>query len=183
MSSRKTIGLAGLAIFLFIAVLYFMKNMVYINSEERGVVPSAYEESGHRPEPLEPGWHLLRIGEKAVIYNLEPQTYVMPNVTNTDDSIRSRTSDGQEVFVDASVTYRINPDTLLQLHINWHNRYEDSLVRPAARSFIRDVISQYTFFEITTKRPEVEKAIFNLLNNFLMENYLILEKFTIQDIH
>ena len=50
-----------------------------------------------------------------------------------DDSIRARTKDGQEVILDASVIYQVDPGKVVPLHIVWQNRYEDGIVRPEAQ--------------------------------------------------
>ena len=52
----------------------------------------------------------------------------------------ARTSDGQEVKVDASVIYSIDPQKVTQIHIEWQNRYSTDLVRPISRGIIRDTL-------------------------------------------
>ena len=54
-----------------------------------------------------------------------------------DDSIRAETKDGQEVIIDASVIYQIDPHKVVPLHVIWQKRYEDGLVPPEARGSIR----------------------------------------------
>ena len=75
-------------------------------------------------------------------------------------SIRARTRDGQQVSVDASVIYAIDPAKVIDLHIKWQDRYEDNLIRPEARGVIRDAVSQYDVEEIVSgKRAEMEEQI------------------------
>ncbi len=77
-----------------------------------------------------------------------------------DDSIQCRTKDGQQVFIDASVIYSIDPVHLINLHITWQGRFEESVVRPVVRSAIRDAVSQFGVEEIvSTKRAELEQTI------------------------
>ena len=47
-----------------------------------------------------------------------------------DDSITARTADGQEIFVDASIIYSIEPSQVIQVHIDWQDTYVEGLVRP-----------------------------------------------------
>ena len=52
---------------------------------------------------------------------------------------------------------------MIQVHIEWQNRYMNDLVRPQARGIIRDVVSQYRVDEVvSTKRdrddPGIERA-------------------------
>ena len=79
-----------------------------------------------------------------MLYPISKQTYTMSIAPNEgqmsgDDSISARTSDGQEVMVDASVIYQIDPTKVTQMHIQWQDRYSDDLVRPVSRGVIRDV--------------------------------------------
>ena len=79
-----------------------------------------------------------------------------------DDSILARTSDGQEVKVDATVIYAINPADVIKVHIAWQTRYPEGLVRPLSRGVIRDAISQFGVEEVySTKRGEVSDLISN----------------------
>jgi regulator of protease activity HflC (stomatin/prohibitin superfamily) len=164
--------------------------LVFINPEERGVVISALDSRGYRPEPLTPGlrW-VVPFAERVERYKISRQTYTMSAVaqegqTPGDDSIRARTKDGQEVFIDASLIYAIDTSKVIQLHINWQSRYEDQVVRPAARNAIRDAVSQYGVEEIvSTKRAEMESLISESLSEKMQENDLVLVDFLLRDIH
>jgi regulator of protease activity HflC (stomatin/prohibitin superfamily) len=101
-----------------------------------------------------------------------------------DDSIRARTKDGQEVIIDASVIYQIDPTKVVPLHIVWQTRYEDGFVRPEARGSIRDAVSQYGVEEVvSTKRAEMVQIISDTLGASLAENNLRLIDFVLRDIH
>jgi regulator of protease activity HflC (stomatin/prohibitin superfamily) len=100
-----------------------------------------------------------------------------------DDSVAARTSDGQEIFLDASVLYSVNPENLVQLHIQWQNRYTNDLVRPLARGIIRDAVSQFRVEEVvTSKRSELVKDIRDNMSAKLEENGLILVDFVLRNI-
>jgi regulator of protease activity HflC (stomatin/prohibitin superfamily) len=100
-----------------------------------------------------------------------------------DDSITARTSDGQEIFVDASVIFAIDPDKVVQVHIDWQKRYLDELVRPLARGVIRDIVSQYKVEEVvTSKRVEMTTQISDGLQQNLEENGLSLVDFILRNI-
>jgi regulator of protease activity HflC (stomatin/prohibitin superfamily) len=122
-------------------------------------------------------------------YSRAKQTYTMSAAGTEgqrggDDSIRARTNDGQEVFVDASVIYAINPANVVNLHITWQDRYAEELVRPLVRGVIRDAASQYGIEEIvSSKRGEMEAVITEQLTIKMAENDLIMEDFVLRDIH
>jgi regulator of protease activity HflC (stomatin/prohibitin superfamily) len=173
-----------------IALIVIFSTFVFVPPQTNAVVISLLSPGGYRSEPLQSGLHVIvPLVEHLESYSIARQTYTMSSTTGEgqvgeDDSIRARTKDGQEVFIDASVIYAIDPAQLIELHINWQNRYEDGVVRPAARGIIRDVASQYGVEEIvSTKRGELEQNISKLMEEKLSENDLIMVDFVLRDIH
>jgi len=188
--SAKGIG-STVVIVLVIAVILSTlgAGLVYVESNERGVVRTI-RAGGVRPDALEPGLHwIVPVVEQVVTYSIANQTYTMSAVSQEgqvqgDDSIRARTKDGQEVIIDASVIYQIDPKKVVPLHIVWQNRYEDGFVRPESRGIIRDAVSQYGVEEVvSTKRVEIVKIITDELGKSLADNDLRLLDFVLRDIH
>jgi regulator of protease activity HflC (stomatin/prohibitin superfamily) len=100
-----------------------------------------------------------------------------------DDSIDARTKDGQQVLVDGSIIYAVDPAHIIDLHITWQNRYEDNVVRPVARAAIRQAVSQYGIEEIvTSKRVDLEQAITDSIAEGLRTNNLVLTQFLLRNI-
>jgi regulator of protease activity HflC (stomatin/prohibitin superfamily) len=163
--------------------------LVFIQPEERGVVISALRAGGVRSDPLQPGlrW-IIPFFENVVTYPISRQTYTMSIATSEgsiqgDDSIAARTADGQEIFVDASVIYAIDPAQVVKVHIDWQDRYTDELVRPLSRGVIRDIVSQYKVEEVvTTKRVEMTAQISNSMYQKLQDNGLSLVNFILRNI-
>jgi len=163
--------------------------VVFVQPEERGVVISALQSGGVRPQALQPGlrW-IIPFFESVITYPISRQTYTMSIAPNEgaiqgDDSITARTSDGQEIFVDASVIYAIDPDKVVQVHIDWQTRYDAELVRPLARGVIRDVVSQYRVEQVvTTQRTELISQISTNMNQKLSDNGLKLVEFILRNI-
>jgi len=188
--SAKGIGSAVVIVLLLAAILSTLgAGLVYIESNERGVVRTI-REGGVRPNALQPGLHwIVPIVEQVVTYSISNQTYTMSAVSGEgqvtgDDSIRARTKDGQEVIIDASVIYQIDPTKVVPLHIVWQTRFEDEFVRPEARGIIRDAISQYGVEEVvSTKRVEIVNIITEEMSASLSENNLRLLDFVLRDIH
>ena len=186
--SSTAIGVVALAIILTI----LGAGLVFIEPNERGVVISPYAfraPNGYFPNAITPGLRWIVPGERVVTYTISRQTYTMSSVpqegqTVGDDSIRARTKDGQEVFIDASIIYSIDTTKVIQLHIDWQNRYQNEVVRPAARNAIRDAVSQYGVEEIvSTKRAEMEVLILQSISEKLQQNDLLLVDFLLRDIH
>jgi regulator of protease activity HflC (stomatin/prohibitin superfamily) len=163
--------------------------IVFIQPEERGVVISALSPQGYRSEALQPGlrW-VIPFFESVITYPISQQTYTMSIASQEgqlegDDSIDARTSDGQQVKIDASVIYAIDPEKVVDVHIAWQDRYTDELVRPLARGVIRDVVSQYGIEEVvTSKRDEMKQKMSDDLTTRLADNGLLLKDFIMRNI-
>jgi len=196
-ASRKqpTKGLSSLlvGVLIFAMVISVISaGIVFIEPNERAVVVSPYAfraPNGYLEEAITPGLRWIVPGENARIYSISRQTYTMSaasaegNVVG-DDSIRARTKDGQEVFIDASVIFQVDSSKVTQLHIEWANRYRDELVRPTTRGIVRDIASQYGIEEIvSTERASLESAITESMEEKFLENNLILVDFVLRDIH
>jgi regulator of protease activity HflC (stomatin/prohibitin superfamily) len=163
--------------------------LVFVNPEERAVVISAVQAQGYRSQALTPGLHwVIPFLENVVRYPISKQTYTMSiapqeGQVQGDDSITARTADGQEIFVDASVIYKIDPDKVVQVHIEWQDRYADELVRPLARGVIRDAVSQFGVEEVvTSQRSVLQDEIEADLATRFEDNGLTLVAFVLRNI-
>jgi regulator of protease activity HflC (stomatin/prohibitin superfamily) len=163
--------------------------LVFLQADQYGVVISAIQPKGYRTEPLGPGLHwVVPFVENVKPYSIAKQTYTMATAATEgtvsgDDSIQCRTKDGQQVYIDASVIYSIDPAYLINLHITWQGRYEENVVRPVVRSAIRDAVSQFGVEEIvSTKRAELEKTISDEIAQGLTANNLVLDDFLLRNI-
>ncbi len=163
--------------------------MVFIEPQERGVVISALSPQGYRDTALTPGlrW-IIPFAERVERYPISRQTYTMSIAPSEgqiigDDSITARTSDGQEIFVDASIIFSIDPTKVIDVHIRWQDRYVDELVRAQARGTIRDAVSQFGVEEVySTRRGEMVDMVFSELGQKFEENGLTLVDFVLRNI-
>ncbi len=196
-ASRKQAvkGMSSLlvGVILFAVVISIVSaGIVFVEPNERGVVVSPYSfraPNGYLEAALTPGLRWIVPGETVRIYSISRQSYTMSGTVGEgtvaeNDSIRARTKDGQEVFIDASVIFQVDPTKVIHLHIDWQSRYQDELVRPTTRGIIRDIASQYGIEEIvSTQRASLESAITATLEDKFLENNLILVDFVLRDIH
>ncbi|MGH2521155.1 MAG: SPFH domain-containing protein, partial [Anaerolineales bacterium] len=144
---RRFLGGATLvvgAVVVAVALTSVAAGLVFIQPDERGVVVSSLQAEGYRSQVLTPGlrW-FVPFAETVRTYTISRQTYTMATTSGEgqiqgDDSIQARTKDGQQVFIDASVIFSIDPDKVIPMHITWQNRFQDEVVRPLSRSAIRD---------------------------------------------
>jgi regulator of protease activity HflC (stomatin/prohibitin superfamily) len=162
--------------------------LVFIEPDEMAVVITA-NQGGIRPDPLTAGIHfVIPFIERVERYTILRQTYTMSAVgtegqVTGDDSIQVRTKDGQQVFIDASVIYAVDPNKAVDLYRTWKMGYEDGLVRPQSRGVIRDISSQYGIEEIvSSKRADMERQITDQLTKIFSDNNLILQDFVLRNI-
>jgi regulator of protease activity HflC (stomatin/prohibitin superfamily) len=174
---------------LAVVVTTISAGLVFIQPDERGVVISAVAPKGYREQALQPGlrW-IIPYFESVVRYPISQQSYTMSIAPSEgqiegDDSVAARTSDGQEIFMDASIIYAIDPQEVVNVHIAWQDRYTNELVRPLTRGIIRDAVSQYGVQAIySTKRNELTQDITEALRKKLAENGLVLSNFVLRNI-
>ncbi len=189
---QRVQGMGRIAVVLLVvavALTTVSAGLVFINPQERGVVISAVSPNGYRDQALQPGlrW-VIPFAESVITYPISRQTYTMSIATDEgqvkgDDSIVARTADGQQVNVDASVIYYIDPDKVVQVHIAWQMRYSDDLVRPLVRGVIRDAVAKYGVQDVySTKRTEMTSEISDGLAKRLEDNGLKLQEFILRNI-
>lgn len=182
-------------LFLIIVVVILIggllsSTIIFVQPDEIGIVISRITSGGIRSQPLSAGLHfVVPLLENVEKYSISRQTYTMSasageGQRSGDDSIRARTKDGQEVFLDASVIYSIQAGNVVTLHKTWQKRYPEELVRPLVRGVIRDAASRYGIEEIvSTKRSELEQLITQLLEDDFANNNLVMNDFVLRDIH
>ncbi len=165
------------------------QGLVFIQPEARAVVISALQQTGIRSQVLQPGLRFVTpFFEDVIVYPIAKQTYTMSGGVaegqlSGDDSIVARTLDGQEVRIDASVIFAIDPTEVVNLHIEWQNRYIDGLIRPQLRGIARDSAARFGAQEIySVRRDELSTEIEDALRIVLEKNGLRLDNFILRNI-
>lgn len=176
-------------LFLTIAVSLVSAAVVFIDPTRVGVVISLISPGGVRPLPLRAGFHLIvPVLEQDVQYSIAWQTYTMSGAptegsVSGDDSIRARTSDGQEVRIDSSIIFRVNPDQVVTLHTDWQSRYVEYFVRPMIQGFVRGQVSQFQAREVNSSvRKDLETALERSLRTEFAKEGLLVDRFLLRDI-
>jgi regulator of protease activity HflC (stomatin/prohibitin superfamily) len=150
-----------------IAVVFFVagSGVVEIQATEVGVVFNVL--GGKLSDtPLGPGLHIVIPGlQEVTIYSTSQQEYTMSGAVNEgavrgDDAVVALTQDGQQVMIDITIIYRIDPANANIVHRKWQNRYQDSLVRPALRNQVRAALTQFRVEQIYgAEHAELEQKI------------------------
>jgi regulator of protease activity HflC (stomatin/prohibitin superfamily) len=189
---KKTRGaITGIIIAVIAGVLLSTASagLVFVQPQERGVVISAIAPDGYRKDVMQPGlrW-VIPYAENVKTYSISKETYTMSiahleGEVQGDDSIAARTADGQEVYIDASIIFSLNPAEVLNVHIVWQDRYVEGLVRPTVRGVIRDAVSQFRVNEVySTRRDELKLQMEEEMRIAMERNGLILSDFVLRNI-
>lgn len=121
-------------------------------------------------------------------FDIKTQNYTMSGITDEgnkggDDAIRALSADGLEVTIDLTVLYRIIPSEAPAIYRELGVDYRDLIVRPIARTRIRDLAANYEAVSLySSKREEFQSKIFNAIEVDFKKRGLVLEQLLVRNI-
>jgi regulator of protease activity HflC (stomatin/prohibitin superfamily) len=191
--ARPGLVLAGIG--LVVGILFFIisSGLVLVSPTEVAVV---FQSVGGDPStnslwarPLGPGVHVVvPVVNVPIKYSTETRNYTMSKTANEggvagDDSVQVRTRDGQQVYIDISVLYSIDPVKANLVHIRYQNRFEADFIRPTVRAAVRDVVSGYNVEDLYgEKRTEIQIKTHDSVAPKFPENGLVLKDLLLRNI-
>lgn len=137
---------------------------------------------------LPSGLHLVNPLYVVEEMDVRTQNYTMSGVlderVNTgDDAIRVLTADGLEVTIDLTVLYRLTPSEAPRIIRETGKDYQNKIVRPIARTKIRDNAVYYEAVALfSTRRDEFQSRIFKDIENEFKLRGLFLENLLVRSI-
>jgi regulator of protease activity HflC (stomatin/prohibitin superfamily) len=156
-------GILLTAVGVVIAAIFFIMSagVVEVKANEVGVVFNTLN-GDLADTPLGPGMHIIIPGiQEVTIYSVAQQEYTMSGrigegAVQGEDAVEALTNDGQQVRLDVTIIYRIDPAKANEIHVKWQNRYQNGLVRPTIREAAREVVGKFDVQEIySEKRAEL----------------------------
>lgn len=141
-------------------------------------------------EVLTSGLNIINPLVKVEFFDITTQTYTMSGTETeltqlSDAPIRVLSADGLEVTIDMTVLYRINPTQAPEIRreIGPGLSYIDKIVRPTARTRIRDNAVIYNAVDLySKKREEFQTKIFASIKSDFENRGLILENLLVRNI-
>ncbi len=121
-------------------------------------------------------------------FDVKTQNYTMSAVHDEgskagDDAIRILTSDGLEVTIDLSVLFSVTPKDAPRILKEIGDDYLDKVVRPIARTAIRDNAVSYEAVALySTKRQEFQNKIFAAIEQSFAKRGLKLEQLLVRNV-
>lgn len=141
-----------------------------------------------QPDILSSGLHFINPLYEIDRLDARTQNYTMSGINDEgqkvgDDAIRVLTADGLEVTIDLTVLYRVVPAEAPKLVRETGVDYEDKIVRPIARTRIRDNAVYYEAVALySTRRDEFQARIFKAIEADFKIRGLYLENLLVRNI-
>ncbi|MDQ6608940.1 MAG: prohibitin family protein [Bacteroidota bacterium] len=141
-----------------------------------------------QPDILNSGLNFVNPLVSVEHLDVRTQNYTMSGVNDEghksgDDAIKVLTSDGLEVTIDLTVLYRVIPSEAPKLYRETGSDYEDKIVRPIARTRIRDNAVYYEAIALfSTKRDEFQNRIFKGIETDFKARGMLLENLLVRNI-
>jgi prohibitin 2 len=164
--------------------------LVLIQPNERGVVfrqTSSGDESLR--DPLLPGlkW-VVPFVDDVIKYNVGRQNVDLIGaeaemVQTGNGAVRAISKDGQQITLDVTIIFHLDPTKVNEIHRNWQNNYSNSYIVPQGRSEVRNAVNLYGAEEIYAGgRAALESLIVEELTPKLEREGFILDDVLIRDI-
>ena len=137
---------------------------------------------------LKNGLHLVNPFASIEKMSIRTEDYTMSGTSREgqvrgDDAIQALTSEGLMVRLDVTVWYKLMPEGAAEVYSTLGTQYVDKIVRPAARTSIRNVISNYKVEDIYTQnRESVSIEISENLRNAVKERKVEIERVLLRDV-
>ncbi len=137
---------------------------------------------------LKNGLHLVNPFASIEKMSIRTEDYTMSGMISEgqvrgDDAIQALTSEGLMVRLDVTVWYKLMPEGAAEVYSTLGTQYVDKIVRPAARTSIRNVISNYKVEDIYTQnRESVSIEISENLRNAVKDRKVEIERVLLRDV-
>ncbi len=184
---RGGLSLAAIGLVLGLVFSVISQGILIVEPQQVAVVFNTL--NGELGEERGPGTHIIiPVMQSATLYPIEQQQYTMSGIPGEgqvqgNDAVRGRTLDGQEVFLDISVLFGIDPLEANTVHVRWQNRYENDFVRPTIRGLAREVISRFRAEDIFgEQRTAVEDSMQEILAGRMDEEGFVLTDLLVRDV-
>ncbi|MBM3400695.1 MAG: prohibitin family protein [Bacteroidetes bacterium] len=134
------------------------------------------------------GLNIVNPLNEVTTFDVKTQNYTMSGVNDEgsqsgDDAIRVLSADGLEVIIDLSVLFKVKPSAAPEILRTIGTDYLDKIVRPIARTAIRDNAVSYDAVALySSKRDEFQNKIFQTINKSFITRGLELEQLLVRNI-
>ncbi|MBN1495097.1 prohibitin family protein [Candidatus Peregrinibacteria bacterium] len=173
----------------FILIMIILDGFVSVPAGHVGVLFD--QGRGVLEDELNEGLHLkIPFWQSVTIMDARTQEYTMSIATEEgkikgDDSIESRTKDGQVVWIDATVLFHIDKTEAdnIKKELGAEEEYMTKIVRPRAREVIRTSAAKYNALDLVSEtRMNVVKDMEDMLTDAYGKHNIILEEVVLRNV-
>jgi prohibitin 1 len=139
-------------------------------------------------EILKNGLHLVNPFAEIEPMSIRTEDYTMSGISREgqikgDDAIEALTSEGLMVRLDVTVWYHLIPEGAAEVYSKLGLNYVDKIVRPAARTSIRNIIANYKVEDVYTQNREaVSIQISENLREAVKDRNVQIERVLLRDV-
>lgn len=126
---------------------------------------------------------------QAQMYDLRRLEYTMSGTRGEgrrsamDDSLWSPTKEGLQVGIDLTVWHHIDAARLIDIHQKIGPDYEEKIIRPAVRSVIRLVISEYPVMDVySAQRAQIQDEINRKIKALVEKDGFVVDEVVLRDV-
>jgi regulator of protease activity HflC (stomatin/prohibitin superfamily) len=170
-SRRSASWAVVLGIVLVVLVIGVKSCTVVVPAGHRGVV-FARARGGVMPKSLDEGLHFYVPFDQSIdLIDVRSQTFTSGAKTyrgeiSGGDPIGAKSSDGQDVTVEITLRFRLDPEKVWRVRQNVGSDVIGKIIKPEIRSHVRSVIAGEKGIEIySLRRRAIQKAIFDRLSS------------------
>jgi regulator of protease activity HflC (stomatin/prohibitin superfamily) len=123
------------------------------------------------------------------LYDLRRLEYTMSGTqgegrkSEADDSLWSPTQEGLLVGIDITVWHHLDPSRVVEIHQKIGPDYEEKIIRPAIRSVIRLVISEYPVMDVySSKRAHIQDEINEKIRKLVEKDGFLIDEIVLRDV-
>jgi prohibitin 2 len=123
------------------------------------------------------------------LYDLRRVEYTMSGVrgegrkSEADDSLWSPTREGLQVGIDITVWHHLDPRRVIDIHKGIGPDFEEKIIRPAVRSVIRLVISEYAVMDVySARRAEIQDEINAKIKKLVEKDGFVIDEVVLRDV-
>lgn len=196
MRGRSVVGLFTLGIAALVALIALGLVFASWRTIEPGYVGIIFDKVSRNvsARALDPGWQFINPFTQSIQqYPVTIQTYSMvlaggEGSSQSDDSIKVQSSEGQQVNLDVVIQYQVVKEEAGELFQDWGGApirdVEDRVVRQYTRSQVPLVASRYGWEAISaTEREKISNEIAARLEAEFARRHLRLISFGIREVH
>lgn len=102
---------------------------------------------------------------------------------DVDDSMWSPTQEGLQVGIDLTVWHHLDPKRVAEIHQRIGPDFEEKIIRPAVRSVIRLVISEYPVMDVySSKRAVIQTEINQKVRALIERDGFVVDEVVLRDV-